>query len=56
MSSGIEGVGESGGWAASVILDSEYVRSKDWARFWSVRGLENFSFNLASSSESEPLL
>jgi hypothetical protein len=51
-----EVVGESGGTLEdSVIRERENVRSSDWARFWSDRGLEICSFNFASSRESDPL-
>lgn len=41
---------------ASVIRERENVRSRDWARFCSERGLEICSFNFASSRESDPRL
>lgn len=53
----VDVVGDSGGGRraeASVNRDSEYVRSRDCARFWRDRGFEICSLILDSSSESEP--
>lgn len=51
-------LGDSGGGRpdVSVMRESEYVRSNDWARFVRERGLEICSFILASRRESEPRL
>lgn len=40
----------------SVIREREKVKSSDWARFCSERGLEICSFSFASSRESDPRL
>jgi hypothetical protein len=40
----------------SVIRERENVKSSDWARFCSERGLEICSLSFASSRESEPRL
>ena len=40
----------------SLIRERDMVRSRDWARLLSDRGLVSWSFNLASSKESEPRL
>lgn len=55
----VDVVGDSGGGnleEASVMRESENVKSSDWARFCNVRGFEIWSFNLASRSESDPRL
>lgn len=55
----VEVVGDSGGIILeldSVILEREYVRSSDWARFVRERGLFSWSLSLASRRESEPRL
>jgi hypothetical protein len=53
----VDVVGDSGApLEDSVIRDRENVKSSDWARFCSERGLEICSFSFASSSESEPRL
>lgn len=53
----IEVVGESGGWC-SVILEREYVKSRDCALFCIERGLalDICSRTFASSNESDPRL
>ena len=56
-SSKFEFVGDSGtGAEPSVIRESDRPRSRLCARFWLERDLANFSFSLASKSESEPRL
>jgi len=53
----VEVVGDSGGGRCadgSVNRESEYVRSRDCARFCRERGLEICSLILDSSNESEP--
>jgi hypothetical protein len=53
----VDVVGDSGTpLEASVMREREIVKSSDWARFCSERGLEICSFSFASSRESEPLL
>jgi len=53
----VDVVGESGGSREdSVIREREKVKSSDWARFCSERGLDICSFSFASRRESDPRL